>query len=1046
MLPYAPSAAATIQQDYQQYYEKLRQTLNTLAEQNQLGDEINSYLVEIKEACRFNHEPYVEHLIVNGVETGGKIAGGCAGLILGDLNLVHTSIDYYNAYQVHQSNNALAAAGVRVSEKLVKCVELLGQPHNYTEALAHQALLSKINPFFCDPQHKEKFIALREEANAAVNKYAQLANVNRLETIEHLNQQQVQMQLLTVESISALRAQNVKLVNAASAIQTNMAEKTDIAVLQQRLNEQGIETNQNFLELLTVSEVTRQNVMQLVVYLEEQRQQKAAEIKQQQTEANYQGLNSACQFVGQVAALSGAKDLARVAGVVQAGVQIYRAANQVMAIGSMGLAMLNPVSAIGMAALSAISLFRSAPDPNKILMRQLTQISHQISYIHKDLLQGQQGTNQRLIYLLEITRDGFANLHQSQTIPVARKLDDIQDEITTVIKLVNSGFKEVLLSGLRIPLAYVEDLAAGKIAKSQVSNQIYIQYLLELNNYIFPTLMTQQRFNGLSCYQDARSDGSNSQHLIKLFVGDRSNKYRNLMGVLAHYAIYDLAVNALSDVDPSMLMQPELWNIALGAYVQLKRMFLDQYVYDAAGENNKNYEAQAKKFLKFIDVLRSDKKLYESIFQKIKFFIGDIQSAFLVSNSKTIEQEYATLLQSPHVQTVTGLQCKTEGGESISGNFLAEYQKQLTAYTQESKFIKKLQQFGYNIPHEFLLAVTLGLGNFECILKMPIKERSHHKHRPKLMATKQAGLEMRFICQGEHITLFQASTVDKNLAKKVTKRNMDFSRIFDFVLEKLKQPAVSIEICTQMQERIKQHLLNKKKLEVRNVVNTLSTNKHYHELLKINHFLFAYITCAGFPKAIQERCAAVLLLQDIRHSFEAYANSAGYTTPVPSVSLNFESYATLSTAIYQVIDAANANPDLFSQQFSHEVCQHVVVKLQELRELMIIENLVAENKKNTSAAKAVDVRQATDTNAVKSETSWEEVYEKANSHYANAKTHLLLQKFSEANTFFQRAKDHYKQVIQTSTVADYEKGVADKRLKKINDPDGKHSPSKLLKP
>ena len=64
----------------------------------------------------------------------------------------------------------------------------------------------------------------------------------------------------------------------------------------------------------------------------------------------------------------------------------------------------------------------------------------------------------------------------------------------------------------------------------------------------------------------------------------------------------------------------------------------------------------------------------------------------------------------------------------------------------------------------------------------------------------------------------------------------------------------------------------------------LADNPIYHQLIKLNYFLLAYLACAGFPIALREKIANTLLLSDFITAYQYCANS-GSELPIMNIDI-----------------------------------------------------------------------------------------------------------------------------------------------------------------
>ncbi len=913
-------------QQFEKDYENYRKLLNANADNYELPDRINQLLVSDMEGQGFNH---AKHIMSMGVDVFALVSSK-------DLALVHDGIDYYYAYQDHKGAVELANQRKAISADLIHAIESLGTPGNYTQALAMQKLICKINPSFLDASHYEQFQNLYKTSCAKVDYYAGVDTTQRLVNIEQEQAKLVSGQEQYFSLACELKNLSVNIAHKVDGVQSGMVTPAHVNELVKLLEAQGVEASDQLQVLLSQNGVVYAEVKKVVAYLADAQRQKLAAAELQKQAENIQGLSNACHFVGQLARTIQSKELATAAMLAQGSVQIYQATQQIISGAVTGLALLNPASAILMVGLGVVGFFRKQDDPNKIILRQLQNITRMIRVLHRDVLDHFALNREQISHLLTSVTTAFSNLDKFLSACVVRGIDDIQKDLSLLLHMVEIGFRELMLNDLEGLTSYVAKVKDGAI-KIESANKDYItEKLCALNDYALKK-SSRDIFTG-EIYATVLQT-NNTQRLVEILkAAQDEHKLPYLIGLLQSYLKNQLKITSLQSKNSRKIEQPNIWALAVHAYLDLWQLAGKKVAFDTESNYLRDIQNQAENLLGFLTILQADAEIYDKLFASIIQCTASVQKEItnIVQRHKqtkiTVENSLATQLATvkdglPREPLIIfsvpeKLQSK-EKARKITNNFFSK-----------NKLIPFLQENGITIPAEFLLAEKLGLGRFEYRYDAGDGfSKKHHRHGSyRLKAGCRAGVEISFVCQGQKMVLYAAN-------QSVKDGGDNLENLYKRSILKATTRVYNKQTCHDMLQIIGQHLAaNKKQLSL-DLLNALTHSSAYQELFKSSYFMHAICACAGMPKAILQRVAAILPTRDYISALEEYERfGQAQVFPMPTFT-PMETITALHTELRALVGQAK-NAEFRECNFGNSISSEIYGVLLHLNELQLKHSLL----------------------------------------------------------------------------------------------------------
>lgn len=848
------SAIMAPHRDFSKCYDDIRTRFNMFAEQRGLSDQINTLLVAEMEAGHFNHSPYIAHMVVNGADIVKNFAAAEYPVLDKlSLDIAHTGIDYYYDFQDHKAKAALESQRSKIADGVIETFKLLGEPRSYIEALAQQKVLLNINPHYFDAYHYEQYQQQRNKLNLAIERFSDINQRNMFVMILQEHEKIAQHHdkyFQAMDKFKQVQDNSLKILNR---IDQTIPHKAQVDTLIKQLQEHGIEINDKLFTLIYQNEEIRTDLGKVLEYIDNENQAKLLQAQQQTKNANYQGLSDACHFVSELGRVTGSRELSVIGGIAQASVQIHRSVDQIMNASMSGFAIMGPYAAIGMAVLGVFSLFKRSSDPNKMIMKQLMKISKQITALHKDMSQHFQHLDEKLNYIFQKIMETFESLQLNLNISVSSKISEIQSQLETLTRICQIAFEEMLLKDLKSLVAYMGDIREG-MSKLPTSQENYEEKLRIIREFILEKSCSPL-LNG-TVYKDLLlpNPGHTKQMMGLLKTRDFSN-LQNLLGLLVHFAKSDLKISEFQSINERQIFHPRLWQIALETYLEFKKLNDNKFEYDTKGVNLQKFSEHLHHYLKFIYQIQTNKSLYQKLFDEIKSCQNQLQidlTAIIKTNGGTIITTRPIEYELPD---------KLRDQESV---------KMTQTYFSNLKGI--LQKAAITIPPKFHEAEQLGLGYIEIRMHMPksLHNRSTRKHRHKYKCSKgdTAGLEINFYLAGQKLPLYKAGIVKEELKK------YRLDGMYGKLIADCKTTSPEIKRSEQLIEQaIKQHTSTSKTQSAQRIASYLTDSASYHRLLKLNHLLLAYLTCAGLTAEQIKPLEDNLLLIDLINVYENCAKN-----------------------------------------------------------------------------------------------------------------------------------------------------------------------------
>lgn len=830
-------------------YEDVRNRLNMFAKDNGLQDEINAYLVALIQNNQFNHLPHQLHLGLDVVSIISKSRFG--DIVDVPVQMGHHGIDYYDDWDNFQTNKALQQQQQKISAKLLNTLSLLAAPKNYAEAYAMQKLLLNINPHFLDANHFQEFKNLRGKAELEMHRYGQQQVDNQLK-------QQQDQAMDKIQAVSGMQ----EALN--EAIVGGHAEILDLLEL---LKAQGIEISEKLIKGLMQNQLIQKDVRTIIAYLENAEMEKIRQQKKEMKMASYQGLYDACYFTAELGNVVGSKDLVRAAQIAQAGIRIQQASDQILNASTFGVAILSPYAAIGLAVMKVFSLFQKNNSPHAMIMKQLANISRQIKALHQDVLRHFGRVDEKLNYLLEKILEGFEHLQLSLHVNIDMKLSQIQSEIATLTKITKIGFEALLTQDLSEQLQYVDDVKQGVIVNPSLTQAEYETRMGKLVRFISENA-NSPILNGLVYKHLLENTKGSTQQVIEILSQRPVSILHGLLGLLVEFAKVNLAVPELKTLFSKNIVHPGLWQLALQAYSDMHSIYRGKYNYDPRGVRLKQFRQQGQDLSLAINVFSSNIAFYQRIFDQLNGCRESINTSLQAAMVPVISQP-------------SSFHLFFEVPEKLKNT--KEIKKVNQEFFLRENLIQLLKKNKKAIPEIFFSAEGLALGYFEFKVHLPdsVRSRKHHHGEFGISQGGRTGLEINFIMGNQiiHIT-------EPQLSENYNSTNL--KQFYSYILTRNTKLTCKPAEIEQMKRAINQHGTVVKQKIALDMANRLQDNPSYHQLLKLNHFLIAYLIYGGFSEEAITEIKGFLLMDNIADQFAAIAQSPQQNIDLPVLKIASE--------------------------------------------------------------------------------------------------------------------------------------------------------------
>ncbi|MGE3320437.1 MAG: hypothetical protein AB7I18_14200, partial [Candidatus Berkiella sp.] len=482
----------------------------------------------------------------------------------------------------------------------------------------------------------------------------------------------------------------------------------------------------------------------MVEYNREQDKKRENEAKNQIYLQKHQGVIDACQFVLQLGIVTNSKPLQQVASIVDAGVKIKLASENLLSQ-ALSLSSLSPISMIAMTTLSLVSIFKSSESPEQQIMKMLEQLSKQIDDLKREIKSELVQINVKLSYVLDQIRFEFLNLHNSLTVPIISSLSQLIESVQAISSQITQQNYDSRLHELRDSVNYVEDLENGiiplperddftKVSGGRASldrhMQIFKRYASEVSrerllNGGFYNDPDASRFI-ITRRKSLRPHDSlplaaytlvQVKHLLGLNMHTSSqHKIEHHSDIVLEDETIDL--NLLSEDN---IINPSIWAEAIKYYVRLKLQF-PKYDYDPEDKQLNQMIKLGLLFRAFIVFLQKSPELYQVITDQLIGHIQNLQSILanntmpsVIDFTKPIDKLLNELNDSkakPNQPTFIYLRVNKGHGNA---KFHDRYKSLQTLFSQ-AEMLTLLDDAGKTPAAIYLLAERLGIARFEYIV------------------------------------------------------------------------------------------------------------------------------------------------------------------------------------------------------------------------------------------------------------------------------------------------------------------------------------------
>lgn len=845
-------------------YEKLRQRFEMFARENELASSIEHFILLQQQNEEFNHLPHISHI---SADTAGLIFKNFGA----DVDIVHSSLDYFFAYQEHQNQAEIKQARVALSQKTLATIELLGLPNDYSQALAQQKLLSKLNLSFLDPVHFEQFKQRQNQINNKVIQFSQQQQNKQYQDIFEQNQQQYQQQIQALNAIKQIYGMTQ---NNNRLISDNNAEnKQQVKLIIQRLHQLGISTENHLASIFAQNDFALSKLEVIVDYLEHQQLEKLNQQGQQYKTEQFKGVNDACQLVLTVASYTQSKPLMIAATVAQSSNCVTQAIDFILQGGMSSLGMLTPLSAIGMAVFQVFSLLRrnKNPDVQQLILKNIAQLSRQIHHLHGELQQTKKEILYRIDYYFSSLFKALEHINQTFHVTVLRQLTDISSDLQTLFELTKAGFNEVLLKDLKDSLMYLRDIEQGIKPLEDVKQSIFEKHLRVFSNFALRQSGNELFTGGFYAY--LLKDIKNVDSINKTLICTNRRKIMSLLGLVLCHGQQQLNISKLQAIENKLVVNPEIWLLAVKSYLDLQIKFYTIYEYDPKRVNHEAFLRQADHMILYVNVLQQEENIYIKLIDNIsQYYLRAVKKIELAlanfiqlhhyhpnsDNINIFDDKKFTIPQSPKYQ------------EYVIPKVLKAKSKEANYFSLQS-INNKLNQLGIKIPQVCLIAEKLGIGQLEYRFHPPqdLKHNHHksekHKHKYTLKPG-QMGFEINFYFEGRCIPLYKASYINN-------KHHFgNLNETYNAIIKQGTQAFYNEEALNQIKYVIENRVIKDKKFLCREIYN--ESYDDIQNCLTQCYWLHNYLSIAGFPEDVLTHVEKIITKLKSMEAFKSYAESS----------------------------------------------------------------------------------------------------------------------------------------------------------------------------
>lgn len=337
---------------------------------------------------------------------------------------------------------------------------------------------------------------------------------------------------------------------------------------------------------------------------------------------NLQGMMVFASFLGQLGQVTHSKEVQTFAIIAQAGIQIAMAVSGLVAASGV-LACMGPIGMIGSAVLLIASLFmKPGPDPTEIILKQISKLSEQISWVNDNMQSGFLRTekNQREILLTCV--NGFnllsEQLHRRVTeldIKLQVALEDIKERLNFLIEYSQENAVQNFSQELVIICDQVDQYLDGIYPASLIPK-------VQENSSTLIRWATKKSSNSILTGQ-AIWEAKPSEKMIKEVFARLSDlkELNSFLGFIVGYAkTQHLAtfedkqagVKKIPKLDPYSVVNPEVWVKSVQSYLALNAEFIAADI-DPKNKAVDSMIESGEKGLTLLEHFRHDKTLWDTL-------------------------------------------------------------------------------------------------------------------------------------------------------------------------------------------------------------------------------------------------------------------------------------------------------------------------------------------------------------------------------------------------------------------------------------------------
>lgn len=509
----------------------------------------------------------------------------------------------------------------RVSTNLLNAINAIkpDQFENKEQARAFDDFLHRIDGSMLTPDSREAFTNLRQRvrmewvADGAKQEaiLAQLA-----EEREQQRAHRAQLMQFASDQLAYQRDLSKQLMEAEQGQRKRDGEMSgQLKAIDEVLVRHGMQLDEYALALLQGDAVLTEQLGLVVNYLEKQEKEAVEAALKAQEQYRYEGLAKGFAFLGALGEVSGKPALQKISVLGTQGVQVHLAVKQFMGPGVAGMAVLNPMAAIGMAVLSMASAFmKKGPNANELIMKQLQQISQQLATLQDTMEERFKDVRHHLDRMERSMVFHFQQLQYLLIGPVSRQFDRIRYDLNELTALLKVGMEELLLADLNKQFALVESLDKAIIDFASLGQAKVIETLVALSQWVREQ-SSSKSFTGEALFRGLGARLMARQSLM--YFKTASERKAGFDAVLPPMLIIAQQEGWLPHLGVRM-PHMGIWEKSLEAYVKLRAISQHASVpYDAKKNELSAIFNQAKTYAAAVNCLVATPDFIEGLRSKV---------------------------------------------------------------------------------------------------------------------------------------------------------------------------------------------------------------------------------------------------------------------------------------------------------------------------------------------------------------------------------------------------------------------------------------------